>query len=857
MESTKAGLKQAQSVLEEHQAKLHHHWVESQKQPQVTPRDPSLPLDVAALHETKLVYITTRILTCRHPAMDSNTSDADTGRGGSRASPGMSGGRKLAAVAQLLEQRHGLDHVRVWNLSEVDYDATLLHNQVVTYSFPGSPSPPLGMLLKLLMSLQEWLDAHPRNVAVVHCLTGQGRTCTVVTAFLTWMGQAGLGVSWQDTLQYVAECQSVPVQELTIPSQRRYLSYFQNMLDQVRPSQPPLWLQRIILNQAPKFAQGPPPSPTASSATTTAASTSPEEATKPTGTSQKETEVSERPWGCSPYIQLFKEGKLVFTAPASLSYPTQQEQSSSEPSKQPSAEGATDPTTNKDAPTNGPVESAKDTTTTTADDDGTTKPAKASSSTVLPFCTTNGGAVQFHVHQIVQGDVLIRCRHVTPRKNAKPVRTSMFRAAFHTGYIGGNVLRLTKSQLDGACNDDDRFPNDFYVDFIFEPMDSEEAAKLFAQQQARQQAEEEAAQFEQAQQQQGPSPPKGGGSATPSTVVTASAYDTMLDRDSKFWEVIANRKQEQAKREQEAKDPQNDKDNKEQTPADSKKDKDGTTGDDSKTSNNPSQDDPFWGPTVGRRRPLKQAESSSSSSTGATASAAAQSTSAGGVATAVESSKAAASALAAMAFSIGGDMDFVPPSPPSNKTSIKPKKKATDSLLAALTGALDEDDKDEEEEHEVVFMPESDDDRSAAGTSATTGAASATASVSSHTSTGTEPVATTTPTEVSSDQNTSAPSSGSSSTVPVSNTTATTPVPPQSNETGTTTTAVTSNTNAVAVEGQDEGDINVDDVDQLLSQVGAVTGIDMDDIHIDLDGVDDDDDDLDDLENLLSSTRKT
>ena len=35
------------------------------------------------------------------------------------------------------------------------------------------------------------MKADERNVAVVHCLTGKGRTSTILAAFLCWMGEAG------------------------------------------------------------------------------------------------------------------------------------------------------------------------------------------------------------------------------------------------------------------------------------------------------------------------------------------------------------------------------------------------------------------------------------------------------------------------------------------------------------------------------------------------------------------------------------------------------------------------------------------------------------------------------------------
>lgn len=201
-------------------------------------RDPKLPLDVDALRDAEVVYITDRIITMSHPALASNVN------------PSVTAERKLAAVGHLFHRRHD-GRFLVWNLSEVDYDISILDDQVLTFSFPGSPSPPLGLLLKLLISMENWMKADTRNVAVVHCLTGRGRTSTVLAAFLCWMGEAGFG-DINEALAYIAKCKQISPQELTIPSQRRYSSYFKNMLDGVRPSQPPLLLKRIIMSEAPK-----------------------------------------------------------------------------------------------------------------------------------------------------------------------------------------------------------------------------------------------------------------------------------------------------------------------------------------------------------------------------------------------------------------------------------------------------------------------------------------------------------------------------------------------------------------------------------------------------------------------------
>jgi len=42
--------------------------------------------------------------------------------------------------------------------------------QVIEVRFPGFPAPPLGLLFKLVTSIENWLAADPANVAVVHCM---------------------------------------------------------------------------------------------------------------------------------------------------------------------------------------------------------------------------------------------------------------------------------------------------------------------------------------------------------------------------------------------------------------------------------------------------------------------------------------------------------------------------------------------------------------------------------------------------------------------------------------------------------------------------------------------------------------
>mmetsp|Transcript_36980 Transcript_36980/g.54294 ORF Transcript_36980/g.54294 Transcript_36980/m.54294 type:complete len:914 (-) Transcript_36980:222-2963(-) len=454
-------------IQQQHEAFLHS----------TTPRNrraTSLPLDTEALRDAEVVYITDRLITMGHPAMQSS-SDGD-----------ITPIRKLAAVGQLLEKRHGGRYM-VWNLSEVEYDYGVLNDQVLAYQFPGSPSPPLGLLLKLLFSMESWLKADSRNVAVLHCLTGKGRTSTVLAAFLCWVGEAGFDDPMR-ALEYIALCKRMDVESLTIPSQRRYVGYFSNMLDGVRPNQPPLLLKRIIMSEAPRFEKPPKDHPT------------------PVTLAQ--------PMGCSPYLQIFKAGQLVFTTAASLSH----------------------------------NQSPED----------------------LPFCLPSDGPISFPIETVVQGDILIRCRHLSK----KGQRVSMFRAAFHTGYTPPKVLRLSKAQLDGACLDE-RFEEGFSVDLIFEACDAETASMHLLPSSmdptkqedpntnhttnkhhdaAADKNKQQTVQMEgvnnsaAARRMLGTVAAAAAGTSTdavnPSAALTASTYDSMLHRDARFWNVIANRRQE-------------------------------------------------------------------------------------------------------------------------------------------------------------------------------------------------------------------------------------------------------------------------------------------------------------------------
>jgi hypothetical protein len=381
---------------------------------------PRAPLD--------LIYLTENIVAMAFPVDFSNLKPGN-----------QKTGNDIRAVSLFLKRRHA-GHYMIWNISEEGYDYSLFNDQVLEYKFPGHPAPPLGLLFKICTSMESWLDADEKNIAVAHCLTGKGRTAALLACVMTWIGEFSSPV---EALQYIADRRSISVDFLTIPSQRRYLQYFSNMLDGVKPRSEPLLLRRIIISGIPIFGDN--------------------------GGGEENN-------GCCPYIQLFKSGKLIATAAPSLN----------------DVYGAAS--------------------------------GHPSPKLQLKWVQVSEGSVSFNMDCAVQGDILLRCRHA----DSSGARVSMFRAAFHTGYVPCGVLRLTKAQLDGASSDA-RFDEEFFIDLIFAPIEKATAVSSSS----------------------GSSGQVVGVPSDSGLIIDATStdrYELSLHRDSKFWEAVSARKARSKKR---------------------------------------------------------------------------------------------------------------------------------------------------------------------------------------------------------------------------------------------------------------------------------------------------------------------
>ncbi|KAL2523154.1 Calcium/lipid-binding (CaLB) phosphatase [Forsythia ovata] len=164
---------------------------------------------LVAGYDLDMTYITDRILAMSFPAERMRAMYRNP----------------LWQVKAVLEMRHP-GHYKVYNLCiEESYDAMHFHGRLERYPFDDNHVPPLSMIKEFCEDVYSWLSSDSKNIAVVHCMAGKGRTGLMVSSYLTY-----LGMSAEEAMQVYAEKRTTNNEGVSIASQRRYVGYWEKTL---------------------------------------------------------------------------------------------------------------------------------------------------------------------------------------------------------------------------------------------------------------------------------------------------------------------------------------------------------------------------------------------------------------------------------------------------------------------------------------------------------------------------------------------------------------------------------------------------------------------------------------------------
>jgi C2 domain of PTEN tumour-suppressor protein/Protein-tyrosine phosphatase len=126
-------------------------------------------------------------------------------------------------VRIFLESRHAY-HYRIWNLCcEKEYGKGHFNCEIERFTWADHTPPPLALIRPACESIDSWLFADSRNVCIIHCKAGKGRTGTLIACYLL---HSRLCSYADQALQLFGTRRTQNGKGVTIPSQMRYVRYY-------------------------------------------------------------------------------------------------------------------------------------------------------------------------------------------------------------------------------------------------------------------------------------------------------------------------------------------------------------------------------------------------------------------------------------------------------------------------------------------------------------------------------------------------------------------------------------------------------------------------------------------------------
>lgn len=146
-------------------------------------------------------------------------------------------------VQRFFAQKHP-KHYKIYNLcSERKYSWDGFEKGSINedFGFDDHNPPPFEMILKFCSSCFEFLSKDKKNVVAIHCKAGKGRTGVMICCYLVFEGHQRMQdpnydhtkkiiENSKDALVYYGKIRTSDAKGVTIPSQIRYVYYFDHFL---------------------------------------------------------------------------------------------------------------------------------------------------------------------------------------------------------------------------------------------------------------------------------------------------------------------------------------------------------------------------------------------------------------------------------------------------------------------------------------------------------------------------------------------------------------------------------------------------------------------------------------------------
>ncbi|GAB5355745.1 hypothetical protein AAMO2058_000231800 [Amorphochlora amoebiformis] len=152
-------------------------------------------------------------------------------------------------VQRFFETRHPAKYW-IYNLcSERKYDSKKFHNRVSEHAFDDHNPCPFDYVQICVKEVRSWISSDKDNVAAIHCKAGKGRTGFMIACCLMatnpWFNASR-------ALRLFAVKRTKDCHGVTIPSQIRYVHYYEEYLKGGIPSRCPLRLISVRIIGIPK-----------------------------------------------------------------------------------------------------------------------------------------------------------------------------------------------------------------------------------------------------------------------------------------------------------------------------------------------------------------------------------------------------------------------------------------------------------------------------------------------------------------------------------------------------------------------------------------------------------------------------